>query len=157
MASRITQEKENKFFKKWDILIYAILIVLIGVLFLVILLPKSNQEIEAISMEYDGKEIFLYKFNEESMQINSDYISYSVEGDKVYVVKFKEGIGSDDFNIIRIDANNRVVTCDDANCSTSKDCTHMKITKPGDTIICIPHKLFVRAVSKSEIPDPVIG
>ncbi len=157
MASKISQEKENKFFKKWDIVIYSILILLIGVLFLVVFLPKANQDIEAISIEYDGQEILVYKFNEESMQINHDYITFHVEEKGVYVITFKESRESDDYNIIKLDANNKVVTCEDANCSLSKDCTHMKITKPGDTIICIPHKLFIRALGNADIPDPVIG
>ena len=46
--AKIKQEKENKIFKRWDILVYAIILVVIAVLFLTVFLAKDKSEIEGL-------------------------------------------------------------------------------------------------------------
>ena len=157
MAGKILQEKENKFFKRWDILVYAVLVLVIVALFLIVLIPKSKDQLSGFKMEYNGVQVLEYNFDDDSIKYNSDYITFEKESQNIYVITFKENKESDEFNIIKVDLDSRQITCEDANCSLSKDCTHMKISKMGDTIICIPHKLFITPTGKSEIPDPVIG
>ena len=154
MASRISEEKQNKFFRKWDILIYAILALLIVALFLIVFLPTRKSQYTGFRMEYDGKVVLEYDFDKDSMQLDKNYVSYAKESATTYTIWFKNG---EDENIIIVDIENRVITCEEANCSLSKDCTHMKISKMGDTIICIPHKLMISPIGKGEIPDPVVG
>ena len=156
MASKIAQEKENKFFKRWDIVVYAILALVIVALFLIVFIPRSKDQISAFKMEYNGIEVLEYNFDNDSVKMNSDYITFEKESQTINIT-FKESNDSNDYNIIKVDLTTRQITCEDANCSLSKDCTHMKISKMGDTIICIPHKLFITPIGKGDIPDPVIG
>ncbi len=156
MASKIAQEKENKFFKRWDIVVYAILALVIVALFLIVFIPRSKDQISAFKMEYNGIEVLEYNFDNDSVKMNSDYITFEKESQTINIT-FKESNDSNDYNIIKVDLTTRQIICEDANCSLSKDCTHMKISKMGDTIICIPHKLFITPIGKGDIPDPVIG
>ena len=157
MASKIAQEKENKFFKRWDIIVYAVLALVIIALFLIVFIPRSKDQIAAFKMEYNGIEVLEYNFDNDSIRINPEYITFEKESQTVYKITFKESSDADEYNIIKVDLTLRQITCEDANCSLSKDCTHMKISKMGDTIICIPHKLFITPIGQTEIPDPVIG
>lgn len=157
MASKIAQEKENKFFKKWDIVVYAVLILVIVALFLIVFIPKSKDQISAFKMEYNGVQVLEYNFDEDSVRLNPEYVTYEKESQTIYKFTFKESKDSEEYNIIKVDLTYRKITCEDANCSLSKDCTHMKISHMGDTIICIPHKLFITPIGQGEIPDPVIG
>ena len=157
MASKIAQEKENKFFKRWDIIVYAILALIIIALFLIVFIPRSKDQIAAFKMEYNGVEVLRYNFDDDSVKLNPEYVTFEKESQTVYKITFKENKDSNDYNIIKVNLTMRQITCEDANCSLSKDCTHMKISQMGDTIICIPHKLFITPLGEGEIPDPVIG
>ena len=61
MASKIAQEKENKFFKRWDIIVYAVLALVIIALFLIVFIPRSKDQIAAFKMEYNGIEVLEYR------------------------------------------------------------------------------------------------
>ena len=157
MVSKIAQEKENKFFRRWDIVVYAVLALIIVALFLIIFIPRSKDQITAFKMEYNGVEVLRYNFDDDSVKLNPEYVTFEKESPTVYKSTFKENKDSNDYNIIKVNLTMRQITCEDANCSLSKDCTHMKISQMGDTIICIPHKLFITPLGEGEIPDPVIG
>ena len=156
-AAKIVQEKENKFFKRGDIIVYVVLALLIVSLFLIVFLPKSKDQISAFKMEYNGIEVLEYNFDSDSYRINPEYVTFEKESQTMYKFTFKEGKDSKEYNIIKVDLTMRQITCEEANCSISKDCTHMKISKMGDTIICIPHRLFITPVGSGEIQDPIIG
>ncbi len=156
-VDRIKQEKENKFFKKWDILIYVILALVIVAIFLSIFLTRSKDQITAFEIKYGDTQVCEYNFDEDSLKYNPEYITFEKVSDTQYKFVFSENKDGTDFNIIYADLTTRTITCEDADCSTSKECTHMKISKMGDTIICIPHALYISPIGESEIKDPVIG
>ena len=153
---RIKQEKENKFFKKWDIVVYSVIVLIIVALFLIVFIPQKHDQITAFVIKYDNTQVCEYNFDTDTITYNQDYIKFEKESQYIYVITFslKE---SEDYNIIRVDLTNRNITCEDSDCSFSKDCTHMRISKMGDNIICVPHKLIILPVGESDISDPVIG
>ena len=79
MASKIAQEKENKFFKRWDIIVYAVLALVIVALFLIVFIPRSKDQIAAFKMEYNGIEVLEYNFDNDSIRINPEYITFEKE------------------------------------------------------------------------------
>ena len=156
MKDRIAQEKENKIFKKWDIVIYSILALLIIGLFLGVFLTRDKDQISSFTITYDNVQVLEYDFDNDSIIYAPEYISFEKK-ESAYIITFKEGKDSNDYNTFYVDLTKRQITCSEANCSLSKDCTHMKIEKMGDTIICVPHRLIVSPKGKGEIVDPVIG
>lgn len=156
-VERIQQEKENKFFRKWDIVVYSVLILIIVAIFLIVFIPKSKDQISAFEIKYGDIQVCEYNFDTDSVTYNPEYITIEKVSQTMYKFTFAENKNGEDYNIIMVDLTNRNITCEDADCSTSKECTHMKITKMGDTIICIPHRLFIAPIGESEIKDPVLG
>ena len=72
--AKIRQEKENKIFKRWDILVYAIILILIAVLFLTLFLTKDNSGLDGFKVSYDGDIIYTYNFSTKEEQIKVQYI-----------------------------------------------------------------------------------
>jgi len=154
---RIKQEKENKFFKKSDIIVYAVLAVLIVVIFLVIFIPKKSGQLTGIEIKYGDISVCTYNFDTDTLTYSPEYVKPEKLSNTQYKLLFYEKEDYKEYNVIIIDLTKREVKCEDADCSLSKDCVHMKINKVGDNIICVPHKLFITALGNSDIPDPVIG
>ena len=157
MKDRIAQEKENKFFMKWDILVYSILALLIVALFLVVFLTKSNDKLTGFTIQYDNAKVCEYSFENKSITYDPKYISLEKISEDEFKLTFHEEEDKSHFNVIHVYISKEIIECEDADCSLSKDCTHMKITKMGDTIICVPHKLMITPIGKSEIVNPVLG
>ena len=154
MKDRIAQEKENKMFKRWDLVVYGVIILIIIGLFLAVFLNRNKSVLSQIEIQYNNVNIMTYNFENDSLKYAPEYISVEKVSDKEYKFTFN---ADGDYNIIHVDVENRIVTCEDANCSFSKDCTTMKITKAGDTIICAPHKLIVIASGGGDMKEPVVG
>ena len=157
MKDRIEQEKSNKFFMKWDILIYSILALLIVGLFLGVFLTRDKNEITGFTITYDNAQVLKYDFDNDSLTYAPEYIAVEKVSNTEYKFTFSLNEDKSDYNVIIVNLSNRTIECEDADCSLSKDCTHMKISKMGDTIICVPHKLMITPIGKSEISDPVLG
>jgi len=157
MKDRIEQEKSNKFFMKWDIVVYAVLVLLIVALFLVVFLTRNKDQLTGFTIQYDNIKVCEYSFDNDSITYDPKYVSLEKISDTEYKFIFHENEDKTRFNIIHVYLNTRTIECEDADCSISKDCTHMRISKMGDTIICVPHKLMITPIGKSEIVDPVLG
>ena len=155
-VERIKQEKENKFFKKWDIVVYSVIALVIIALFLIVFIPQKHDQITGFVIKYDNIQVCEYNFDSDTITYNSDYIKFEKESQYIYKIIFSLK-DSEDFNEIKVDLSNRNITCEDSDCSFSKDCTHMRISKMGDNIICVPHKLIISPIGESEIIDPVLG
>ena len=61
---------------------------------------------------------------------------------------YVEGADSDDFNLVLIE--NGVVRITDANCPDQLCMKQRSITKNGESIICLPHKLVLQICSKED-------
>ena len=153
--NNIKQEKENKIFKKWDILVYAILLVLIVVLFLVVFISKDDSKIEGFEMSYKNNKILTYDFQKDSFDYNSEFIEIN-ECENGYIILFYLDDKKTDFNKIQVNTQDKCVVVLDASCSTSKDCTSMSIKKISDTIICVPHSLIIKPLGSSNIEDNIV-
>ncbi len=155
--AKIRQEKENKIFKRWDILVYAIILILIAVLFLTIFLTKDNSRLDGFKVSYDGDVIYTYIFSTKEEQKEDKYIDILERSDSILKIRVHLSDLEHDYNIIQVNLQERVITVIDADCSVSKDCTGMKIKSMSDTIICVPHKLIIEPIGNGNIEEPTIG
>ena len=155
--AKIRQEKENKIFKRWDILVYAIILILIAILFLTIFLTKDNSGLDGFKVSYDGDIIYTYNFSTKEEQKEDKYIDILERSDSILKIRVHLSDLEHDYNIIQVNLQERVITVIDADCSVSKDCTSMKIKSMSDTIICVPHKLIIEPIGNGKIEEPTIG
>ena len=123
------------FFKRADIIVYALIAVVAIVLLLVFLLP-SDEELSGFEITYDGATVLTYDF------------------DDGLTVKdaFRDAVVATCF----VDLGERSVKMTDADCSVSKDCTYMPALDGGNgAIICVPNR--IRIVPVGGISSPVTG
>ena len=97
--------------------------------------------------------IFLRKTATPDAQIEitvagQEYASYPLNKDATYNIKTNYG-----YNIIVV--NNGQVWVSEADCP-NKDCMHFgKMTKEGQVILCLPHKLAVRIIGGKAEGDAI--
>ena len=101
-----------------------------------------------------GEIVAEYYFDDDSL-VTAAVVDSRREGDKYYLTVNSQSGG---YNLVVIDLTERKTWVQEADCSSSAECTQMKtITKAGDSIICVPHALVVQGVGDGEIKDPISG
>ena len=107
-------------FKKWDILLAAALLFLIGASWLLFLQPSSAAEEAYALVQVDGAEWGCYPLNEET--------TFAVEQEGRY-------------NLVQIAGGKVSVT--EANCGNGQ-CIHMgEKQDPGQMIVCLPNRVVI--------------
>lgn len=141
------------FFKRADIVVYALIAVVAIVLLLVFLLPQDGG-LSGFEITYDGATVLTYDFDD----------GLSVEDGFADSVEVTEGDGGlyltvttdDGVNTCFVDPADRRVKMTDADCSLSKDCTYMPaLDSGGGAIVCVPNR--IRIVPVGGISAPVTG
>ena len=149
--------RNGKPFKVWDILIYVCLAVIIAVIFLVTFAPKSD--FTGIKIIIGENVVCTHEFQNSKTEIADGYdgtIAVRKDGDKILIYAYFDDDKSD-YNRIRIDTKNKVVSVDESTCSIKKDCVYTKsITDSSGVIICMPHALKILPLSSEYIP-PTVG
>lgn len=156
--SNIKNEKNNKAFKKADLLLYGIIIMVVAILFIVFVFVNNDEGLSGIEVYISDELVLAYDFSSDEFDYdnNSETIVIKNVADG-YRVTLYEDEDKDHYNIILIDAKNKKITVEDANCSSSKDCMYMSIEKASDLIVCVPHNLIIKGVGEQEIGDPISG
>ncbi len=144
-------KNENKIFRKGDIIVYAVAVVIIAILLCVFLIPNQNKgSLQKIEIFYKESVVFSYQFSSKSVIIEN------TDGVKVYTEESSDGL------VVRIDSEkghnvllikNHSAVMQEADCSVYADCVNNfgAIEKGGDFIICLPHELKV--VGIGEVDD----
>ncbi len=154
----LKKEKTNKPFKKYDLIIYFVLAIIILSLFLGFVVFKDNKQSDGIEIILDETIIMTYYYNNDKFLITDKY------QENLVVENLENGykitVFCDDthnhYNIIMLNNEQKKVTVLDANCSIGKDCTKMEINGGSGSIVCVPHKLKVKPIS-AEIDQPISG
>ena len=143
----------GKFFKRADIIVYALIAVVSIVLLLVFLLPKE-EDLTGFEITYDGARVLTYEFDG-GLDVEDGYF------DRVSIEKNDGGVyitltTDDGVNTCFVDLERRSVKMTDADCSVSKDCTYMPaLDGDGGAIICVPNR--IRIIPVGGISSPVTG
>lgn len=146
---RIKKEKDNKFFRKGDIIVYALVAATVISLFLVVFLVLPDGKPEAIRVLSEDAAVAEYDFSGE-IRLLSDRASAerTEQGWRVTVVS-----GGGDRNTFVVCDSERTVVMEDADCGG--DCLLMKITSEKDSIVCVPNRLRIECVGA--VSPPVSG
>lgn len=146
--------KNSKPFKKFDLLVYLSVLVLIFSLFLCYN-TCSGGEIEKLSISRGGTTLFVYDFSDGTYEIFSENVSVEESGVLTVTVLTEDRTGQ---NVVEIDKNEKSARVTDADCSARKDCVHSPaIKKAGASIVCVPHGLVISADGNGGIDRPVVG
>lgn len=124
--NRLNDVKSNKIFTKGDVLIIFCIVVLV----ILTLLLTSLNRVSGVSVEiYNGSKL------EKTLPLSVDY---------EYRYEVKDG-----YNIIKIE--NHKVCVIEADCSNQVCVRTGKISKVGEEIVCLPHKLRIVIVGKGGV------
>lgn len=117
--------------KKRDLLIISSILLFSLVMAFFMQRFKSNEEGDYLLVELNGEE----------------YGRYPLDEDKTFKIK----VDDDGYNIVKI--KDKKVVMLEANCR-DLICTHMPaISKNGETIVCLPHRLILEIVGSEEDDD----
>ena len=152
--NRLSEEKNNKMFKKADLFVYGFILALIISLFIGFVFSNSSKDIDVVEFYQKDDKIIEYSFKLDSLNIisNGENIDVLKENGNYYIT-IKDG---ERFNFLEIDTKAKKVVVKETNCSKSKDCTHMSIKKEGDVIVCVPNKLNIKVKTKY-VQKPITG
>ena len=143
MKKSLSEIKKEKFFSKWDLIIYSLIVVLEIGLFCVVATVDNNETVlNKIEVYYRENVIYEYDFLKNNGIINE--IKYCSVSEKSF----------GDYTEIKItvpEGKNTLIVSDgkaymsEADCSAYPECVHnfQPIKKGGEIIVCLPHKLKV--------------
>ncbi len=140
------------FFKRADIVVYALIAVVAIVLLLVFLLP-SDEGLSGFEITYDGATVLTYDFDDGLMvkdAFRDAVVTTEGDGGLYLTVTTADGV-----NTCFVDLGERSVKMTDADCSVSKDCTYMPALDGDGAIVCVPNR--IRIVPVGGISAPVTG
>ena len=146
---KISEEKQNKFFRKKDLIIYILVAVAVAAVFLAVFLSEDKDAPENIRIIYADEVIFTMTIGEEGI-IYSEVVT-SEKTNYGYRVTVTTEKGT---NIFEVNVGERTVTVENSDCEGG-DCRHMKISKKSDSIVCLPHLLRVECTDG--VNRPVSG
>lgn len=153
-TDKIDNIKDIKPFRLADVIVYIVLVALIVALLLAFCLPRQDSGLRGVEVTLKGEIVAEYYFEDDSL-VTASAVDSRREGDNYYLTVHTEPNG---YNLVVIDLTERKAWVQEADCSSSAECTQMKaITKAGDSIICVPHALVVQGVGDGEIKEPISG
>lgn len=131
----IKNTMKSKYITRNDIILIITLLILSGALMLILTVSQKRGSVVVVSV--DGKDIASFSLNEDTRYVISGYH----DGENVLVVKDGE-------------AYLESASCPD------KLCVHMgKISKAGQSIICLPHKVVIEIRGEKDKAeyDTIVG
>lgn len=150
--------KKSGFFAPGDLLVYGLLAVLVAVLFLITAFGGRGAA-AGIEITLAGERVYVYEFGTggKITRGKEALVSERTEGNAVTVTVFTDE-EKENYNTVIIDRAEKTACVYAANCSFSRDCTHMpSITSSSGVIVCVPHALVVRALGEKEEFRPSVG
>lgn len=149
---KLEQTKRAAWFKGWDILIYALILLLLLALFLCFVIFPGREQLSGIEILVKNERVFFCDFEEGSYTIEDvSRVRVEESGDLLLVtVTTEEGS-----NIVSVDTKARRADMTDADCSWSRDCVHMPPIEntASAPISCIPHGVVVMPMGGDRDPD----
>lgn len=135
---KVREVKADKGFKKWDLIVYGVVILLVAALFIVTLFTRDTRELIGIRVYVYNDVVFEYDFKENKYTL-TDSAEILTEDENSLTVKITN---KKDYNVVAVDKKGgaRVI---EANCHT-KDCVYTaEIVNNGGAIFCLSHGLKV--------------
>ena len=149
---KLQQTKRAAWFKGWDILIYALILLLLFALFLFFVIFPEREQLSGVEIFVKNERVFFCEFEEGSYTIEDTSRVRVEENGGLLLVTVTTEKG---FNIIEIDTKARRADMTDADCSWSRDCVHMPAIEntASAPVSCIPHGVVVMPVGGDREPD----
>ena len=149
---KLQQTKRAAWFKGWDILIYALILLFLLALFLFFVIFPEREQLSGVEIFVKNERVFFCDFEEGSYTIEDvSRVRVEENGDLLLVtVTTEEGS-----NIVSVDTKARRADMTDADCSWSRDCVHMPPIEntASAPVSCIPHGVVVMPVGGDRDPD----
>jgi hypothetical protein len=123
----------QRMFKKKDIFLI-IIIMITSVFFIITSVIKKGTSPNTVKITISGLE----------------YASYSLYNDRE--VEISNGYGNN-----KIVINNGMVFISEADCPDKYCVKHKPISKSGESVICLPHKLVVEITGENDVVDDISG
>lgn len=137
--------KSAKWFKGWDVFIYALIAALLLALFLAFVFLPEREALAGVEIMIKNEHVFFCDFEEGNFEVLDAERVRVEEADGLLVVTVTAEGG---YNVVGIDMTARRAEMTDADCSWSRDCVHMPAIEDTASapISCVPHGVVVMPV-----------
>ena len=137
---KIEQVKADKGFKLSDLFVYAAIVTLVVVLFIVIFATRDDSPLKGIRIYVKNEIVYEYDFGDGQRMLNGNYTEVISNDEKTVVLKINTG--GNDYNIVHIDKEGSVKVTE-ANCGKN-DCVYTpELKNSGGVIYCSPHRMKI--------------
>ncbi len=141
---KIARIREQKYFVRGDLAVFAVLLVLVALFtLLAFYIPKEKGE--SFSVLWRGEEIFSASLSEDAKYV------FLIEEDGASVRSYREGEEYADYNVIEVRGG--LVSVSEADCS-DHTCISFAATD-WRTIICLPHELRIQPHGQGDMQTDV--
>lgn len=140
---KVEQAKQDRGFRKGDLIVYGVLALLIAVMFFAVFFTRDTRPLQGVGIYVDNALVLEYDFAEDEAKSLSETVEIlRNDGERLTVKVVVKG----GYNILEFDKAVRSVTVTDADCG-SRDCVAMRdITDNSGIIYCSPHRLTILPV-----------
>lgn len=137
---KVEEAKGDRGFRKWDLPVYGILVLLIAVMFIAVFATRDRSPLSGVRVYIDNVAVFEYNFQTGEYEILADGgVEIAEEDDERLLARFSYGGG---YNLVEVNRSGWV-TVTDADCGT-RDCVYMPAIQDNSGIIyCSPHRLKI--------------
>ncbi len=135
---KVQQVKEDKGFKKADLIIYGAIILLVAALLIAVFASRDGSPPEGVRVYVGGDVVFEYDFASGEYSVYGEAVTVT-EGEALNV-RIETAGG---YNVLEINKSARTAHITEADCR-GQDCVHTPAIKDGSGIIyCSPHGVKV--------------
>lgn len=143
---RIEEVKKERGFKVRDLIVYAAVLLLAGILFTAVFLTRNTDPLRGVKISVDGAVVFTYDFQKDEYELSGGGAEVKEEGVKLTVTVRANG----GYNVFEILKSERKVRVTEADCR-AKTCTYMAINDNNGVIHCAQHHIKAEPFGSS--PD----
>lgn len=157
--STLDKVKNAKPFEFNDVFVYAVVVILIAVLFCVFVIFPKAQFKRGVSVSKHGETVFTFTIESRNFNVNEKFSNLVeiTEGDGGFtIVVYTDGEKSG-FNKIFISTADNSTKVTESSCSSSKDCTFCPAITDHGAIYCHPHGLKISVLGDSGFIPPTVG
>lgn len=135
---KVRSVKEDRGFKKADLIIYGIILLLVAVMFIAVFIPRDKSAMSGVRVYAGGEVVFEYDFTSKEYKAYGDNVTVT-DGEVLTVrIDIKGG-----YNVLEINASGRTARMAEADCR-GQDCVHTPAIRDNSGIIyCSPHGIKV--------------
>ena len=147
---KVEQVKKDKGFRLFDLIIYAVIIAVVAITFIVVFTTRNTDPLTGVKIYVNAEQVFVYEFGGEDPE-ESDTVKVDDKGITVTIATANDGL-----NIVYINKSAKTVKMTEANCKGRYCVLYFpEMSNNTDFIYCPPHGIRIEPLTKNLESDTI--